>query len=91
MTGNPYPPTPELDKMIAARDNDNGLIEHFLDWLLDGQGYTIVRFDDAGENPVAMYDRGRLIGQFYDIDSNKAEDERRAVLHWVREQNDANA
>lgn len=83
-----YPATPELDKMIAARDSGKAsTVEDFLRWLRDGQGYDIVRFDNDGENPVTCYDMEKLMCQFFGVDSQRVEAERRAVLGYVRDKN----
>lgn len=82
-----YPDTPELDRQIALRKSGKaGVVQEFIDWLLDEKGYEIVTGYEEGE-PYSLYSREGLMEQFFDIDPAKIDKERRAVLRWVRSQN----
>jgi hypothetical protein len=85
-----YPDTPELDRQVEiVKSGKAGQVQEFIDWLLDGQGYDIVRFDSEGKNPQRIFSRERLMEQFFGIDHQKIEQERRAVLTWVRNRGDS--
>lgn len=81
-----YPPTPELDKMLAARDHGGSFaVQEFLDWLLDEKKYLLYRLDETIDAEYPVYvDRGELMREFFGIDSTAVERERQAVLDYVR-------
>lgn len=82
-----YPRTPTLDQMIALEGaGESPLIQRFLDWLLDEQGYELSTQDRDGDLRHVLYDREKLMAQFFQIDLEAAERERQAVLDFVRSQ-----
>jgi hypothetical protein len=78
------PETPELERQSAAIADGAHRVGEFLDWLGE-KGYHLGRYSEGGN----AYDAGPrpadLIAAFYDIDLNKIEQERRALLEYVRE------
>jgi hypothetical protein len=77
------PETPECDKMLAIAEQSQRIGE-FLDWLP-----TIgVRLCDRNGD---FYPQGlstqSLLALFFEIDLNKVEQEKRALLEWMRETN----
>ena len=81
-------PTPECDKMVAIRDKSQ-IIGEFIDWLTSEKGYTIAELDQEAEEgyqnyyPVS-YSMEKLLAEFFEIDLNKVEAERRAILEAIR-------
>jgi hypothetical protein len=85
--------TPELDKMAAIRDESQKIGE-FLTWLGE-QGNTICKFiepddiDDPDEAPNGGYypvrkDTEQILADYFGIDLNKCEQERRDILEQLR-------
>lgn len=93
------PATPQLDKMVAVRE-ESRTIGEFLTWL-QAEGYVIcvwrdaVRVGDHLAQPAGYYPAGRtaeqLLAAYFGIDLEEAERERQAVLEWVRRQQEAAA
>jgi len=78
----------ELDRMLAVT-NESQAIGGFLDWLFD-QGFCIAGYDpDLGDE---LFRESRSIEQwladYYDIDLEEVERERRAFLKALRDAND---
>lgn len=93
-----YPDTPELDKMLKVSDDSNR-IGGFLAWLRGEKGLSICEWregekDDlldawipSGHYPVYSGDHGinRLLAEYYKIDYDEMENERRAILDMLQE------
>lgn len=89
-------PTPELDKQLEiVRSGKAGTVQEFIDWLLDEKHYVLARYvpedertdDDGiyGEQPVAVFIQPeQLMANFFGIDLNKIDQERRALLEALR-------
>lgn len=74
-----YPPTPELDKMLAVKDKSQ-MIGVFLDWLQDEKKIVFAKYYDE-ESLCPSYDTiEKLLADYFEIDLNKIEQERRAIL-----------
>lgn len=101
----PYPPTPELDKMNAAKAESQP-IGQFLDWLSDTKRVELCQphehtdqcyapDDEEKEKPTCHVRAGellpfhfnseRLLAEYFKIDLNKVEQERRAILQSLRQ------
>ena len=82
------PETPELDRMIeratAGHSQDIG---EFIEWL--GENGFVIATRDAYDEllPMLMSTEGWL-AQYFGIDLQKVEQERAAVLAYVRSKND---
>jgi hypothetical protein len=83
-------PTPELDKqrkVIESGEVDT--LGNFYDWL-QGEGYHIAEYVDVGYRDdrlaIVPLSPERLFANYFDIDLNKIETERRAILEKIRSQ-----
>lgn len=82
--------TPELDHQKRITDSGEAdTVENFYNWLRD-QGLHLCRLEDVGRmEPRYMPDNRtpeRLIADFFGLNLNKIEAERRAVLQAIGEQ-----
>lgn len=80
------PATPETDKLIAAAEGSQAIGE-FLEWLGE-QGTHLARYGGSGGDVLLPYHpRGGingLLATYFEIDLDKVEQERRALLQYVR-------
>jgi hypothetical protein len=79
--------TPECDKMAKVRDQSQSIGE-FLEWL-SGKGIHLGKqFNyndvDYSEFLPYSYTTEELLAEFFEIDLNKVEEERRALLEELR-------
>jgi hypothetical protein len=93
----PQPPCPECEKLASVSDRSNEIGE-FLNWIA-GQGLIIsewVKNEDDDTNdymPEILLSAGyhtntginKLLAKYFEIDLDKVEQERRALLEWLRE------
>lgn len=72
--------TPTLDKMLAVKDQSQAIGE-FLDWLDDVKGVELVvlSHEGSGYDPF-HYSTERLLAEFFGIDLDAADREKRAIL-----------
>jgi hypothetical protein len=79
-----YPKTPTLDKISAVSDQSHQIGE-FLDWLRE-QKILLCQWDEAEQGDLNEIGDGpeALLYRYFGIDEKKAEQERRAVLEFVR-------
>jgi hypothetical protein len=92
------PPTPECDKLSAVKDKSQSIGE-FLDWLKARGVYLANRHehtDDCKHNGFYMcdfvngelqpyfYNIEALLAEYFEIDLNKIEDEKLAILESYR-------
>jgi len=76
---------PELDKMMAIKDKSQVLGE-FLDWLDSETEYCIAtRCRDMDCLVRAHVSIEQLLADFFGIDLNKVEEEKRAILDGLRD------
>ena len=94
MTSPSYPPTPMLDKMLKVVD-DSHKIGDFLDWLQSQEIHLGKRVPkgneypaESGFDPVCVHAGSfdDLLHQYFEIDAQEEEKERRAVLEYVKGQ-----
>lgn len=75
----------ELEKMTAVQDRSQEIGE-FLDWLACVKGLDLCRYD--GEKTERWWPAGitaeKLLAEYFGIDLNKAEEEKRAILAQMR-------
>ncbi len=88
-TTTPPPPTPECDRLNAEAARHR-IIGDFIEWMGE-QGYSICKMVEQkgwGSSPYLPVDKRteQVLADFFEIDLNKVEDERRAYLAWHREQ-----
>jgi hypothetical protein len=88
-------PTPELDKMLAVKDKSQAIGE-FLDWLKDDQGIVLAKWEHTSrrvdEVLVPNYTTiNGWLAKYFEIDENKCEKERRALLDAIHAAHEATA
>lgn len=83
-----YPKTPELDKMSAVK-HDSQIIGAFLDHI-SHQGIHLAKYqegetkyDDEQLMPITQSIE-QVLADYFDIDLNKVEKERRAILDHLQ-------
>ena len=88
----PQPVCPECEKLASVSDKSNEL-GHFLDWMFTENDYVLCKwYEDEGEDGQDYY-RVHLsnslindvLAKFFHIDLDKVEQERRALLEWLRD------
>jgi hypothetical protein len=84
MTKRPQPPCPECEKLNAVAEESNKIGE-FLDWM-QTEGLIIGSYDNDGNFYPLYKPINNLLADYFDIDLNKVEQERRALLDWIREE-----
>lgn len=77
--------TPELDKMLAVKEKSQAIGE-FLDWLNTTDEPVSLCFYDADMDEYMSISQSteQLLANFFDIDLNKCEQERRQLLADLR-------
>ena len=81
-----YPPTPTLDKMREVKDQSQAIGE-FLEWLASEKNVHLAQSVDGHNYPQHFpYQTEALLAEFFDIDLNEAEAEKRAILDHIRSQ-----
>lgn len=97
----PQPACPECEKLAAIADNSNP-IGAFLDWLESTQQIVLCRWEDNDDEDTNDYlphllmpteFRGsnginKLLALYFNIDLDKVEQERRALLEWLQERHE---
>jgi hypothetical protein len=83
------PATPECDKIGAIQERSQPMGE-FIDWLLHGD-YHICTMEEGLDGAVVFRPVYKNVTQWlaemFDIDLDKVDEEKRAVLQYVRMQN----
>ena len=78
------PDCSECEKLSATTSQSEPIGE-FLEWLDWERGLTICELGDEGYVPshISIND---LLAEYFKIDLNKVEQERQALLEWIRTQ-----
>ena len=77
--------TPELDKQHKViNSGEAGKVQDFLDWLLDDQRVVLAAWDDEDCLQPLMTRREQIMADYFKIDLDKLEAERRALLEQIR-------
>lgn len=80
---------PECEKLASVSEESNK-IGQFLEWLLDDKQYCIAQYYD---DDMALSDVCRsindLLAEYFNIDLNEVERERRIMLDELRQNNQA--
>jgi hypothetical protein len=82
---NQQPECPECEK-LAKVSKESDKIGDFLDWLHQN-GATICEWDNRREEYYKSYDYNniqKVLSLYFNIDLDKVEKERRALLEWIR-------
>lgn len=82
------PETPECDRMLDVHDLSQ-TIGAFLDWLPEVNLRVCTYDEKTGEFYPPGTSINRLLAQYFDIDLDKVEREKRAILEWVRAKQEA--
>jgi hypothetical protein len=85
-------PTPELDKMKENKEASQ-IIGDFLEWLLNEQHTVLARYDITDDSspdeelvPIVTNIEA-VLAEYFGVDLNKAEAEKRAILDALRAHN----
>jgi len=83
------PKTPNLDKMVKVTSESN-LIGEFVDWMRNERGLKICEWSKEYEGHYPVYygytGINRLIAEYYEIEYDEMDNERRRLLEWIRAQ-----
>jgi hypothetical protein len=79
----PQPPCPECVKLAAISEKSQPIGE-FLEWMQDN-GFVVASYDDDGELHNSRISINAFLAQYFEIDLDKVEQERRALLEWLQE------
>lgn len=80
------PAMPECNKMLAVKDQSQ-IIGEFIEWL-HSQGFVIASWGEGGVEDMLWEETNTIeewLAMFCGIDLSKVEQERRALLEWLRE------
>ena len=86
--------TPELDKQSEIiHSGKAATVQDFIDWLLDEKQYVIAEWSDPDPDGIRDQElfpvytqREQLMADFFGIDRDKIESERRAILAALQEE-----
>jgi len=84
-----YPDATECERQTEVGP-ESIKIGHFLDWLVHDKGYVIAEYRvmeecyPADQLVPVRGDFNKLLADYYNIDLNKVEEERRAILAFLR-------
>ena len=79
---------PECEKMVAVKDKSQAIGE-FLDWLKEEKKFAISAFHDGGDYSFGEWrpirtSTEQLLAEFFNIDLDKVEEEKRQMLKELR-------
>ncbi len=78
---------PEHEKMEAVKDKSKAIGE-FLEWLSDTKRLVICDSTPFDELYVVNFSDEELLAEFFNIDMNKIEKEKRQMLKQIRKNNE---
>jgi hypothetical protein len=81
--GVPQPATPTLDKLRFVKDKSQAIGE-FLEWLMGEQKVQLMLYHELAPERRNIE---RLLADFFEINLDEVEKERRALLDWMRKVN----
>ena len=73
---------PECDKMRAVKEKSQAIGE-FLEWLHSEKDITLCRLEGNYDYRIINISTEKLLAEFFDIDLNKVEEEKRAILNLL--------
>lgn len=76
---------PEHEKLKALQ-GANQIVGNFIEWLGEA-GYVIAKYDDIGDLWSANRSIDRLLAEHFEIDLDKLEEEKVAMLEEIRKAN----
>ena len=87
----PQPACPECEKLSAVAEKSN-IIGEFLDWMIENTDYRLCAYYNEPERYENGYlstshrERENLLAEYFNIDIYLVEQERRALLEWLRQE-----
>lgn len=84
------PVYPEHDKMKLIAERSQSIYD-FMEWM-QGKGFHLLKwheFDDGAHDYITPPPMVKLLAEFFDIDLDKIEREKRAMLDYMRGANSA--
>jgi hypothetical protein len=85
MADSAIPLTPELDKQRVARDTGHSeAVGQFLEWLMNERRFVLAKWGDNSLLYPAYDGIEALLADYFKIDLDKIEAERRAILAYIR-------
>ena len=83
--------TPELDKQLSIINSGKAeVVQEFIDWLSDVRGFTLCEPIPGSLHgyfgPASYGGPEQLMADFFGIDRNKIEQERRQILERIRQE-----
>lgn len=79
-------PYPEHVKLEAVKQYSQ-VVGEFLEWM-STKGYFFGQFDESGHGYPVFKPHQELLAEFFDIDLDKIEEERRRMLDKIRQDNE---
>ncbi len=78
---------PECAKLAEVSGMSQAIGE-FLEWMGQDTPIVLAQYGEDGDLFMASTNREKLLAEFFEIDLNKVEKERRAMLDSIRKAND---
>jgi hypothetical protein len=75
---------PECDKLLAVKERSQAIGE-FLEWLTGEKGVVLATWFPPGRLESGGYRIEKLLAEFFEIDLDKVEQEKRVMLEELRE------
>jgi hypothetical protein len=77
---------PECDKLLKVRDRSQAIGE-FMEWLKAEKGVELAHYPETKPDELWPWHQPmeKLLAEFFDIDLNKVEQERRSMLDKLQE------
>jgi len=72
---------------LSKVSKESQAIGEFLDWLQTEKGYTVGEYNKFDELRPVRFNIQDILAEFYSIDLNKLEAEKRAMLDLLRKEN----
>lgn len=76
------PSAPECERMLAVKDQSQA-IGQFIDWLYSEKKWELCARQEHKLFPVSL-NIEQLLAEYFGIDLKKVEEERRAILDFLR-------
>lgn len=78
---------PECEKMAVVKDKSQAIGE-FLEWLECEKNWEICEYGSSDRLSPVILSTEQLLAEFFDIDLDKIEKERRQMLYELRRKNE---
>lgn len=77
------PQVPECDRLSEVAPYSQKIGE-FLDWCRAEKGWLLAGLTDEGDIGPVIYSVTKVLAEFFRIDLDKVEEERRSILEYIR-------